>query len=422
MLPWALLAVPVSGTVWYTHLTESWPTVASLIGPPWKLRVLKSIPSANAGSCTANSSMAKPCLNMGVSRVMSKSAARVCRRPAANSRALAKGLCRRGCAHEPACSQRYVHRAPSPSPPRLSAGGERVQRADQSKPADAPTKHKGPQGIADILTPPLCTAALGLRIGSRTIALRGGECFLSSCCLRCNVPPDTSLLLGTVFGDPVSISFGQRAPQSSGFKILAVSRRPGLLAPGVVQITAIDRVEAEIVDKAHHHRFGSQRIAHDRESDPPRGSPRHALLEKAPGEDVVERLDHGTPDLLRDPLAVKHASLDRGDAAIAQLRMVVTDIDDDHAVRRVREQRPRKSGDGLRRDREDDDVCGFDGVDDRNGRRADLGRERAQALRPSRVRKRDLTAKPGEVARKRRSHARSADDSNSHGVSFRPAS
>jgi hypothetical protein len=46
-------------------------------------------------------------------------------------------------------------------------------------------------------------------------------------------------------------------------------------------------------------------------------------------EDVVERLDHGTPDLLRDPLAVEHASIDRIDAAIAKLGMVVADIDYD---------------------------------------------------------------------------------------------
>jgi len=34
-------------------------------------------------------------------------------------------------------------------------------------------------------------------------------------------PPDTSLLFGAVFGDPAPVSFGKRAPESSGFKIVA---------------------------------------------------------------------------------------------------------------------------------------------------------------------------------------------------------
>src|SRR5262247_668359 len=129
---------------------------------------------------------------------------------------------------------------------------------------------------------------------------------------------DTRLTFGAVFGDPASVGFGQRAPESGGAEIPAVGRRSGLLPPRLVQITAVDRVEAEIVDEAQHDRPGVQRIAGDRESDPPRGSPRNTLLEEAFGEDVVEGLDHGTPDLPRDPLAVEHAPLDRIDAAIAK--------------------------------------------------------------------------------------------------------
>ena len=97
----------------------------------------------------------------------------------------------------------------------------------------------------------------------------------ASYCLRCDMPPDTSLLFGTVFGDPAPISFGEGAPKSGGFKILAVSRRSGLLSPGVVQVTTVDRVEVEIVDEAKHRCLGIQRIAHDRESYPP-GVPRGA--------------------------------------------------------------------------------------------------------------------------------------------------
>src|SRR5947199_7079335 len=104
------------------------------------------------------------------------------------------------------------------------------------------------------------------------------------CCLRCNIPPDTSLLFGAVFGDPAPNSFGERTPESTGFKISTVGRRSGLLPPGVVQIATVDRVEAKILDKAKHCCLGVQRIAEDREGYPPRRTPRNALLEKALGE------------------------------------------------------------------------------------------------------------------------------------------
>src|SRR4051812_18856842 len=83
------------------------------------------------------------------------------------------------------------------------------------------------------------------------------------------MPPDTSLLFGAVFRDPASISFCERATDSSGFKIPAVGRCSGLLPPGVVQITTVNRIEAKIVNEAKHCCLGVQRIAGDRESDPP---------------------------------------------------------------------------------------------------------------------------------------------------------
>src|SRR5437762_13910718 len=101
------------------------------------------------------------------------------------------------------------------------------------------------------------------------------------CCLRCNVPPDASLLFGAVFGDPPPIRFGERAPESTGFEIPAVGGRSGLLPPGVVQITTVDWVEAELVDEAQHRCLGVRRIAGDRESDPARRSSGSALREQA---------------------------------------------------------------------------------------------------------------------------------------------
>src|SRR5439155_7882381 len=150
------------------------------------------------------------------------------------------------------------------------------------------------------------------------------------------------------------------------------------------------------------------------ESNPTPRSPRNALLEKALGEDVVERLDHGTPDLLRDPLTVEHAPVDGIDVAIAKRGMVVADINDDDATRNVGKQLWRKIGGGFRRDRKDEDFSGFSSVKNGNGGRADLGRQRGKALRSSRVRNRNVMAELPEAARKCPSHASSTDDSDSH--------
>src|SRR6266705_978828 len=236
----------------------------------------------------------------------------------------------------------------------------------------------------------------------------------ASWCLRCDIPPGASFLFGAVFGDPASIRFGERAPESSDFKIPAVGRRSGLLSPGVVQVTTVDRVEAEFVDQAKHWGLRLDSIAGNRESYAARRSRRNALFEKALGVDVVECLDYRSPELLRDPLAVEHASLNRIDAAIAKLRIVVAGIDHDDAVRHVRKQPPRKIGDVLLWDRDDDDFSCVGGVDHRNGRRTDLCCQRGQAVRSSGVRNRDLMAELGEMARECPSDGSSADDSDSH--------
>ena len=78
-----------------------------------------------------------------------------------------------------------------------------------------------------------------------------------------NIPSDTSLPFGAVFGDPAPISLGERAPESAGFEIPAVSRRSGLLPPGVVQITTVHGGEAKIVDEVKHRCLGLKRIAGD---------------------------------------------------------------------------------------------------------------------------------------------------------------
>ena len=86
----------------------------------------------------------------------------------------------------------------------------------------------------------------------------------------------------------------------------------------------------------------------------------------------------------------------------------------DDAARHVRKQPPRKIGDGLRRDGDDDNLCCLGGAGNGNGRRADSGRQRGPALRSPRVRDRDLVAEPGEEAGKCASHGSGADDSDFH--------
>src|SRR6266536_1249669 len=88
------------------------------------------------------------------------------------------------------------------------------------------------------------------------------------------------LLFAAVFCDPGSISFRARAPESNGFKVLAVSRRSGLLPPGLVQLTTVHWVETEIVNEAKHCGLRIRRIAGDREGDPPHRSPAECLSQE----------------------------------------------------------------------------------------------------------------------------------------------
>src|SRR5262249_34890729 len=125
--------------------------------------------------------------------------------------------------------------------------------------------------------------------------------FSASWCPRRDLPSGASFLFGAVFGDSVSIGFGERAPESSDFKIPAVGRRSRLLSPGAAQVTTVDRFEAEFVDQAKHRGFGLDSIAENRESYAAHRSPWNAPFAKAPGVDVVECLDDRSPELLSDP-------------------------------------------------------------------------------------------------------------------------
>src|SRR5205085_4628467 len=98
--------------------------------------------------------------------------------------------------------------------------------------------------------------------------------------LRGHYLSETGFLFDTIFGDPGRIGFGEGAAESGGFEVLAVGGRAGLLSPGVIQITGVDRVEPEIVDEAKYDCPGIRGIAGDGESYPALRSFWDSFLEK----------------------------------------------------------------------------------------------------------------------------------------------
>ena len=64
------------------------------------------------------------------------------------------------------------------------------------------------------------------------------------------------------------VRLAEGPPEAGVVEIPAISWRSGSLSPGVVEITRIDRIEAEIVHEAKHRRSGVRRIARNRQSYP----------------------------------------------------------------------------------------------------------------------------------------------------------
>src|SRR4051812_20385847 len=83
---------------------------------------------------------------------------------------------------------------------------------------------------------------------------------------------------GPEVGGPLRRGLGQRLAGVLGVVVLAVDRGSGLLAPGLLQRAAVDRVEAELVDQVEDGLLGRAVGAGDRQRDPPGGAGRHALL------------------------------------------------------------------------------------------------------------------------------------------------
>src|SRR5256885_14951631 len=135
--------------------------------------------------------------------------------------------------------------------------------------------------------------------------------------LSCDLPPDFSLAFGAIICNPTPVGFGERSFQCSSFEVVTICWRSGLLPPGFVQITTVDRIESKIIDKLKHSCPRFRRIAEDRQGDPTFGPLRNPFFAKALCKDVVERLYHRSPDLLRYPPALDHAVIDGIDSTIA---------------------------------------------------------------------------------------------------------
>jgi hypothetical protein len=119
-----------------------------------------------------------------------------------------------------------------------------------------------------------------------------------------------------------------------------------LLAPGFVESTGVDRVEAKLIDQFEHDLFRRGVVAGYRQRDAARGASGLTIFKQMLRIDVVKYLDHWMSQLLLDPPALRQTGLDRFDSAITLARIIVASIDDD-APDRVREQTGGQFGDVL---------------------------------------------------------------------------
>jgi hypothetical protein len=92
---------------------------------------------------------------------------------------------------------------------------------------------------------------------------------------------------------------------------------------------------------------------------------------------------HGPAELLLDPSALRHARLNRFDAAIALARVVVACIDDDHPLFRACKQSGRQTRNAFLGDGHDDQSHAPNRFADRDGGCAGLCGQVAERLRSS---------------------------------------
>ncbi len=126
----------------------------------------------------------------------------------------------------------------------------------------------------------------------------------------------------------------------------------------------------------------------------------------------VERLHHRPSELLRDPLALRRAVFDRGDAAVS-LGIVVAGVDDDCPVPR-REQILRQIADALFGDGDDHQVPAARRVAHSDWLDARLCRQSDERLWSSRIGDGDVVPKRAQAARECAADMTRTDDADLH--------
>ena len=136
----------------------------------------------------------------------------------------------------------------------------------------------------------------------------------------------------------LSARLGQRASNTTCIEVFCVNRRTRLLAPGLIEAARINTIEAKLIDKLHYNGFSCAVIACYGQGDPPRCAIGPPQLHQVSGIDIVESLDHRPVQLLRNPSALRHTSLDRIDTAIALARVIVASVYNHYITERCCEQ------------------------------------------------------------------------------------
>jgi hypothetical protein len=206
---------------------------------------------------------------------------------------------------------------------------------------------------------------------------------------------------------------GQRLSQPLGIQVRRVARRSGLLAPGLIEASGVDRIEAQFVDQPHHRRLLVGIVAGHRERDPALASGGLAELQQVLGLDVVERLDHRIPELVGHPAAVRCTRVDRLNLAVAA-GVVVARVDDRSALGAGREHPSVECRDRLLGDRDHHQLGAARGILGARRRGPGLLSQRAQRLGATRVRHRDRVTKLGQTPRQRAADVAGSDDPDAH--------
>ena len=115
-----------------------------------------------------------------------------------------------------------------------------------------------------------------------------------------------------------------------------------MLPRGFVQTAGIDAIKAQFFDELQDDGLGCVIIARNWQGDAPGHACRFAPFEKVSSVNVIERFDYRPAKLLLDPSALRHARLDRLDAAVALAWVIIAVINDDHPLGRICEQTGRE--------------------------------------------------------------------------------